>query len=1089
MAGRFVAQSQEAFDEEQRMYGHGAMTEEELDEKYPNRPHNHSTTLPFHSLFLDLFNPLNENKKKPTGPVASRRKQGPHGQSHMTPNEIRRNIVDRFISKWRQQVGNDIYPAFRLIIPEKDRDRAMYGLKEKAIGKLLVRILRIDKDSEDGFNLLNWRLPGQNPGAAMAGDFAGRCFDVISKRPILTKPGNMTIGEVNERLDTLSASSKDEDQLPIFQEFYQRMNAEEMMWLIRVILRQMKVGATERTIFDIWHPDAESLFNVSSSLRRVCWELHDPSIRLDGGGAAITLMQCFQPQLAAFQMYSLEKMVQRMKPTEEDDEFWVEEKLDGERMQLHMVEDESVPGGKRFRFWSRKAKEYTYLYGNGFEDDNSALTRHLKDAFHDGVRNIILDGEMITWDMEQDATVPFGTLKTAALSEQKNPFSTGRRPLYKIFDCLYLNDEPLTQYTLRDRRKALAASIHSIHRRFEIHSYSSAHTPSEIEPLLRKVVAEASEGLVIKNPRSSYRLNQRNDDWIKVKPEYMTEFGEELDCVIIGGYWGSGNRGGKLSSFMCGLRVDQAQIEQGANPMKCFSFFKVGGGMTANDYAAIRHATGDKWQTWDAARPPTEFIELAGGEERQFEKPDVWIKPCDSVVVSVKAASVGTTEQFRMGLTLRFPRFKKLRDDKTWKEALSIQDFMTLKANAEREHAAKEFKIDEARRVKRQRTSKKRPMTIAGVDDDAASTSNTTTLSDPKAAGHPSTAAAAVPNVFAGLTFYIMTESVSPKKSKAELEALVKAHGGALVHSPAAAAHVLCIADRRLVPVASLVKKNDRSVIRPAWLLDCVAQATSDAATRPGGAPAADAPFLLPYEGNRHLFHATDEDAVRAEESVDEWGDAFARDVGSVEELKAIMDGMPDRAEAVVKEEEGGRERKRRIRGAPAAAFDVDAFLEQAEDEHRVRLLGGDVAAARGWLFRGCRVWFDDGHEDEDEHDHDHDQDHDTGGDEVDGKDANDEQAARRMRLYLAKQLVRFAGGSVAESGALQLASDFDVTHVVVGAASANNKDRLGEIRRTLADRMESGNSSRVPRVVGVEWVEESWKERTLVDEEMFVAR
>jgi DNA ligase-4 len=71
-----------------------------------------------------------------------------------------------------------------------------------------------------------------------------------------------------------------------------------------------------------------------------------------------------------------QKMVDKMRPTEQDTAFWIEEKLDGERMQLHMVEDDSVPGGKGFSFWSRKAKDYTYLYGNGFQDENGALTRH-----------------------------------------------------------------------------------------------------------------------------------------------------------------------------------------------------------------------------------------------------------------------------------------------------------------------------------------------------------------------------------------------------------------------------------------------------------------------------------------------------------------------------------------------------------------------------------------------------------------------------------------------------------------------------------------------------------------------------------------
>ena len=303
------------------------LREEELDEKFPNRPRNHSRTLPFHDLFLTLFNPLNDNQKKPTGPLMARKKQGPHGPAGQNPHEIRQNIIERFISRWRKEVGNDIHSAFRLIIPEKDRERAMYGLKEKTIAKLLIKIMRLNKDAEDAYSLLNWKQPGQNSVSRMAGDFAGRCYEAISKRPILTQVGSMTVGEVNDLLDKLSAAQKEDSQEPIFSEFYKRMNAEEMMWLIRIILRQMKVGATEKTFFNIWHPDADSLFNVSSNLRRVCWELYDPSLRLEGEERGITLMQCFQPQLAQFQMRSFQKMVERMKPTEDDPVFWIEEKV------------------------------------------------------------------------------------------------------------------------------------------------------------------------------------------------------------------------------------------------------------------------------------------------------------------------------------------------------------------------------------------------------------------------------------------------------------------------------------------------------------------------------------------------------------------------------------------------------------------------------------------------------------------------------------------------------------------------------------------------------------------------------------------
>jgi DNA ligase-4 len=190
-------------------------------------------------------------KTRPTGPKVARKKQGPHGPSNLSPHGQRQNIIERFISRWRNDVGNDFYPALRLILPEKDRDRPMYGLKEKAMGKLIVKMLKISPDSDAGRSLLDWKLPGRTTATRMAGDFAGRCYEALSPRTRRTGFGDMRIAEVNELLDKLAAVSKEEEQLPIFEEFYNRMNAEELQWLIRIILRQMKVGATEKTFLNV----------------------------------------------------------------------------------------------------------------------------------------------------------------------------------------------------------------------------------------------------------------------------------------------------------------------------------------------------------------------------------------------------------------------------------------------------------------------------------------------------------------------------------------------------------------------------------------------------------------------------------------------------------------------------------------------------------------------------------------------------------------------------------------------------------------------------------------------------------------------
>lgn len=1037
-----------AKDEDERQYTSSSMTLDKLDKKYPNRPKNHSKTFCFSELYLCLLNPLNENKK-PLGPS----RPGKTRASKISPHKQRRSIIENFISRWRDEVGNDFYPALRLILPDKDRDRGVYGLKESAISKILIRLLKIDKNSDDGYSLLKWKLPGSNAVMRMAGDFAGRCYDVLKKRQMRSEPGDMTMADVNELLDQLAAGMSESDMLSIFEEFYARMNAEELMWLIRIILKEMKVGATERTFLNIWHPDAEALFNVSSSLRRVCWELYNPDVRIDEDKTWVTLMQCFQPQLAQFQTsHSFENIVQRLGVTSEKMEYWIEQKLDGERMQMHMAHDDSVAGGKQFAFWSRKGKDYTYLYGKGLEDNNSALTRHLKNAFVPGVKNIILDGEMVTWDPELDKIMAFGTLKTAALSEQKNPLNgTGPRPLFKVFDILYLNGTDMTRYELQVRNKALTKAVLGVHGRLEIHSHKVATSPDAIQPLLRDVVAEAGEGLVLKNPQSIYRLNSRNDDWIKVKPEYLNEFGESLDCVVIGGYYGSGRRGGTLSSFLCGLRAGLNQLQSGAGKEKCYSFFKVGGGFNTNDYAEIRYHTEGKWHEWDAMHPPVEYIELAGGH-LQYERPDVWIRPSESIVFEVKAASVSASDQFAFNFTLRFPRFRRLRLDKAWDQALSVDEFVQLQREVEEQQQEKSMSLEDHKRRPTKRV--KRELVVAGTEGDNTH-STYTAVGDTESGGNKGT------KIFEGITFCILSDCAKPRKTKAQLENLVKEHGGRISQradvlleqqdnneSRQDSYHrIILIAEKKVIKVASLLKSSDRDIVRPRWIWDCLIQNEGQG-------------YLLPYE-TVHLFHMSSphiEAAVRA--NTDRFGDSYCRDIADLAELKEIVDMMASdvsRPLGQLDNTPGGN--------TGDLLTSKRIFLDQLE-EH-----GHGLGHYHSILFRRCKVFLAQG-----------------------ASTRHKEDEDNNALVLTTKNYLVYGGGTLGDDPA-----DESVTHIVLladrGARSSSDgggavsgdrggnkefNDIVSSMRADLSMRIE------MPRIVTWKWVEESFREGTLLDEDRF---
>jgi DNA ligase-4 len=89
-------------------------------------------------------------------------------------------------------------------------------------------------------------------------------------------------------------------QSKILQRVYNRATAEEQRWIVRIILKgpllplntftgilnfcsfvDLVISVKETTVFSVFHPDAQDLFNTCSDLKKVAWELWDPSRRLN----------------------------------------------------------------------------------------------------------------------------------------------------------------------------------------------------------------------------------------------------------------------------------------------------------------------------------------------------------------------------------------------------------------------------------------------------------------------------------------------------------------------------------------------------------------------------------------------------------------------------------------------------------------------------------------------------------------------------------------------------------------------------------------------------------------------------------------
>lgn len=58
-------------------------------------------------------------------------------------------------------------------------------------------------------------------------------------------------------------------------------SAEEIKWIIRIILKDLKINIKIDTVLNSFHTDAHDYFNLTNSLLETCKKFEDPSVSLD----------------------------------------------------------------------------------------------------------------------------------------------------------------------------------------------------------------------------------------------------------------------------------------------------------------------------------------------------------------------------------------------------------------------------------------------------------------------------------------------------------------------------------------------------------------------------------------------------------------------------------------------------------------------------------------------------------------------------------------------------------------------------------------------------------------------------------------
>jgi len=603
---------------------------------------------------------------------------------------------------------NSISPPF---------DELELGLGGSSISKALKKIYGLDNQ---GLKTLYDRH----------GDAGDVAFEAKKRQTFtLMKPKPLRIKGVYQsllKIATSKGSGSQETKQRIVEKLLQdTRGAEESRYIVRTLVQNLRIGAVKTTMLialaraflyskpagaefvtrsqqEFGRMKKEELaetYNNAEEIVKASYARH-PSYNdlvpclLEIGVTEELLLRCglvlhvpLRPMLGSITR-DLSDMLTKLQGRD----FSCEYKYDGQRAQVHCDENGKVS------IFSRHLELMTEKY-----PDLVSLVPQIRG---EGVSSFILEGEVVAVDRDTGDLQPFQTLTNRAKKNVEIGAITVTVCLFS-FDLMYLNGEPLLDRSFRERRELLQSLFVEIPNRFTwVKSLDATSADSETVLEFFKSATEAKcEGIMVKvldntiNPNavnktedqpeptdetpdpsttttkpkekstrrkallSTYEPDKRLESWLKVKKDYSTS-SETLDLIPVAGWHGQGRKAKWWSPILLAVRNPETGSLEAVT--KCMS------GFTDKFYASNKERYSEGSENV-ISRPA--YVEYFGRPDVWFEPQEVWEMAFADITLSpTYTAAIGLVSEER-GLSLRFPRFLKVREDKGIDEA-SSSDFL-----------------------------------------------------------------------------------------------------------------------------------------------------------------------------------------------------------------------------------------------------------------------------------------------------------------------------------------------------------------------------------------------------------------------------
>ena len=487
------------------------------------------------------------------------------------------------------------------------------------------------------------------------------------------------IMKVYKNVAVKKGKSSQDEKIKLLCDLMFKADKDEIKFLVRSLQKSLKIGASFKTILSAFSraitkllknkTDEKEIYRILLASKN---QLSDEDIFF---GHIIELIQkktnfselidlCHircgipvNPQLAR-PTTGIKVIFERFADTP----FTCEYKYDGFRGQIHYY-------NKKTQIFSRNLEDMTETYPDVVEFINNFI-KESAEKNNKQLNSFILDCEMVAYDKKNDKILPFQQLTTRSRKNVDLATITIHVCMF-CFDILLLNDEILINKTLKERRKYLYSTFtESQYIQFAKHLDSG--DAQEMENFMTESVSSGCEGLIVKaiDKNSEYMPGQRNFNWLKLKKDYLdTSLGDSIDLVIIGAQYGKGKRKGLYGSFLLACYNDDNETYE--------TVTMTGGGLKDAELDELYN----KLKEIILPQTPSNYKLGKAEPEVVFEaKIVVEVKTADLSISPIYTAGYDLTPDHR-GVSLRFPRFQRIRDDKKPYEACTSEEIVKLYNN------------------------------------------------------------------------------------------------------------------------------------------------------------------------------------------------------------------------------------------------------------------------------------------------------------------------------------------------------------------------------------------------------------------------